>query len=123
MLYSWAEAPKKIPMYWNKFGYIRLMQRGMCEIAKSKGISYDDPRSKVEDLHHTWIHNTANNRKKFPLLIHSLWNLTGVNNQLHLNNGSWGKMSLVEVGCRENFLRRHPCVAHALNFCDMSKYL
>ena len=68
----------------------------------------------ITELHHC-IHNTKINRKRFPNYIHSLWNLVGVNHWWHLNNGSWGKISLKEADIREAFLKRHPRINKFMN--------
>lgn len=88
-------------------------QQGKCPIAKSKGAS-----AFPEELHHSHLHNREMNRKRFPLLIDSLWNLVAVSHKYHMENGSWTptkRWSLAEADERERFLQRHPAIAGYLN--------
>lgn len=104
------QAPKQINNYEAKLRHIIWKQEACCAIAAETGIT-----APITELHHAGVHNTKINRKRFPLLIHSLWNLRGVNHNIHLCNGSWGKISLIEADKREAFLQRHPMIAKKLH--------
>ena len=83
------QAPEKIPFYFSKFKYLVLrkdFQYMECPIAKSLGKRL----VKADALHHAGIHNTGENRARFPLVVHSLINLLPVNNNFHLIRGSYG---------------------------------
>ena len=41
------------------------------------------------DLHHAFLHNTKQNRKEFPYLIDSPFNIFGLSHLFHLSNPSW----------------------------------
>lgn len=84
-----------------------------CPIAKSMG-----HWAECQEIHHALVHNTALNRKLYPRLMHSLWNLMPVNHYFHMNNGSFGIISQKEARSREDFLQRHPCIARVLNMED-----
>lgn len=103
-------APKKIPNRAAKVKILMQLQRYNCAIADSMGI-YSDPH----ELHHAGVPNTKINRKLYPLLIHSIWNLKIVNHWLHMTHGSFGRMSVREARSREAFLEAHPCIAKRLN--------
>ena len=60
---------KKKERYLSKFNYIYRKQNGWGVIAESKY-----KVAEITQLHHTHIHNTKPNRKRYPLLIDSLWN-------------------------------------------------
>ena len=104
---------KKKELYLKSYAIIYRRQNGLCSIAFSQ-----DLVEEMEELHHAHIHNTKPNRKRFPLLIDSLWNLYGVCHNLHMSNPSWsppeGRWSLIECDKREAFLKRHPKIQEAL---------
>ena len=102
-----------IPRRKNKVKRLQVIQGFNCAIANSLGI-YADPH----ELHHAGIPDTKANRSSFPLLIHSLWNLRLVNHWLHLQNGSFGRISMKEARSRERFLNAHPCISKKLN-CEV----
>ena len=85
-----------------------------CPIAAER-----DQQERVNQLHHTMIHDTKNNRRRFPLLIDSLWNLTAVNKDYHMAKPSWsppsGRWSLSECDRRDQFLGRHPTICAYMN--------
>ena len=97
----------------SRFNAIYRNQNGWCAIAESL-----DKVAEITELHHAHIHNTKPNRKRFPLLINSLWNLYGVNHHYHMANPSWsppkGRWSLMECDKREEFLNRHPLIRKGL---------
>ena len=97
--------------YLAKINYLAEKQGYNCAIAKAHG-EYAMPT----ELHHTRCHNTIVNRRMFPLLIDSTWNLTLVSHKWHMQYPSWGKWSLLECERRENFLLRHTQIAARLNF-------
>ena len=103
-------APKKVPNRSLKVKHLLVMQGYECPIAKNFG-EWATP----EEIHHAGVHNTEVNRRLYPLLIHSLWNLLLVNHQFHMKHGSFGRMSEKEAASREAFLERHPCIAKKLN--------
>ena len=96
--------------YDEKFRYLVRRQGGLCPIAKER---YGRAESPTE-LHHK-LHNTKTNRKLYPLYIDSVWNLAAVAHWSHMALGSWGKISYLEAGKREAFLRRHPLLASWMN--------
>ncbi len=104
---------KEKEKYQSRFNAIYRIQFGWCAIADSL-----NEVAEITELHHTHIHNTKPNKKRYPLLINSLWNLYGVNHQFHMANPSWspssGRWSLMECDKRENFLQRHPVIARSL---------
>jgi hypothetical protein len=95
--------------YTAKFRYLIRRQNGNCAIA----VAYDGAAA-PDSLHHR-LHNTKVNRKKYPLLIDSLWNLVAVNMAWHMQHPSFGGMWPREALSREAFLGRHPMIAAALN--------
>ena len=108
-------APIKIPDRDAKMRILVEKYGPWCPIALSKS----NEREKVTDLHHQHLHNTKTNRKLYPLLLHSLWNLVPVSNRYHVVFGSycrggerWGD---IECQKRERFLERHKCFSKALN--------
>lgn len=104
---------KKKERYLSKFNHVYRRQFGSCSIADSL-----DQVAEITELHHTHIHNTKPNRRRYPLLLNSLWNLYGVNHHFHMENPSWspstGRWSLLECDNRERFLERHPMIARNL---------
>jgi len=94
-----------IPYYKAKFSYLYIRQNGLCPIAKEYGRG-----AKPNALHHK-LHNTIENKKAFPLFINSIFNLVAVNNDWHLKNGSWGRMTEREAAKWERFLERHYKIA------------
>ena len=95
--------------YYEKYYYLLRRQDGFCPIAKMEGWA-DSPT----ELHHR-LHNTKVNRRKYPLLIDSVWNLVAVAHWAHIKHPSWGKMTYLEAAKRQAFLERHPCIAAAVN--------
>lgn len=89
---------------------IQVRQRGCCAIAASRG-----QWAPIEELHHARIHDLGWARRKYPLFIDSLFNLVGVNHDLHMVNGSWGKWSEARIHLIERGLRRHPEHARKVN--------
>ena len=88
-------------------------QNNKCPIALMAGRA-----AMAEELHHTHLHNTKPNRKRYPMLIDSLWNLTAVSHRAHMERPSWApwpRWSLLECDRREAFLARHPMICKALN--------
>jgi hypothetical protein len=106
-------APVKVPKRLEKVRLLNQIQGYNCAIAASVN-EYAD----THDLHHAGVPNTKVNRALFPRLIHSIWNLKLVNHWLHMQNGSFGRMSMKEARSRENFLQAHPCIAKKLNLED-----
>ena len=104
---------KKKELYLKRYTQIYRRQHGLCAIAFSK-----DLLEEMEELHHAHLHNTKPNRKRYPHLINSLWNLYGVSHDLHMSNPSWspptGRWSLIECDKREAFLSRHPEIRKGL---------
>lgn len=103
--------------YAQKMAHLLRRQSGNCAIAADHD-SYEAP----EHLHHR-LHNTKTNRKKYPLLVDSLWNLAAVSSHWHMRYSSWGKIGPYEAGKREAFLRRHPKIAAAINMEDRNGFL
>jgi len=83
---------------------------GICPIAFEKNWSYYSPT----ELHHARAHNTKANRKRWPLFIDSMLNLTAVS-RMHTMFPSYGKISDIECWKYEKFLRRHPKIAKYVN--------
>ena len=79
----------KVENYPEKALYMMRRQGFYCAIGNTIGKKY-----KVTDMHHR-LHNTKTNRKVFPLFINSVFNMWMVNNGLHLQNPSAGKISLL----------------------------
>jgi len=100
---------KSIPHYEKKFWYIYKHQSGRCVIGSSENWILP-----MDALHHK-LHNTKVNRKKYPLFIHSILNLVGVFNALHLVRGSWGRITDIEAQKYEDFLIRHPNICNFVN--------
>ena len=96
--------------YEEKLTYLLRKQKGLCYIAKAKGKIYP-----ATELHHMLIHNTKTNKKKYPLLINSVWNLVAVSNKYHLMYPSFGRCSYLNANKIESFLQRHPMIAAAVN--------
>lgn len=108
-------APKVIPNAFEKSVYLDKHQKYTCPIAKEK-INPKKLRGYYpSQLHHAGVHNTKVNRKKYPLFLHSLMNLKLVNHNLHMQFGSWGKISDIEAEKRERFLERHPLICKFVN--------
>jgi len=104
-----------MPNYEKKLRYLMRKTHGVCPIALEKdGFSLG-----VTELHHI-VHNTKVNRKLFPLLIHSVWNLVAVNHSWHMEYPTWGRRKdwQLEARRRESFLQRHPMMARRLNMED-----
>lgn len=76
-----------------------------------------------DSLHHYRIHNTKNNRKRYPLLVDSLLNLLPVFNSYHILNNSWGKISEFNADKIERFLEKHPRAERFVNVLEPIKYL
>ncbi len=102
-----------IPNYRAKFEYLYAKQNGRCAIATSYGrIAAITER----ELHHAGRHNTDTDRKLYPLLINSIWNLVAVNHLWHMKYPAWGKQKgTAWAGSREAFLQRHPMIAKRIN--------
>ncbi len=104
-----------ISNYYEKKHYLIKHQRGECAIAHDlckKGtqtLTHGQP-----ELHHQ-LHNTKINRKRFPNYINSLWNLVVVCHDLHMENPSFGNISLLEADKREDFLIQHPMINKFMN--------
>jgi hypothetical protein len=64
------------------------VQHGLTAGTRSSG-------SKV-DFHHTFLHDTKPNRKKFPFLIDSSFNLWVLPHLFHIANPSWKPFNLPE---------------------------
>lgn len=90
-----------------------------CPITYKVKSLYKTPDS----LHHTKVHNTKPNKKRYPLLIDSLLNLTPVFNAVHITRGSWGKISEFNADKIERFLERHVKAARFVNFLEPIRYL
>ena len=65
--------------------YLLYINNNTC-IATNKNI--DTKKDRV-DLHHTYIHQTEKNNEKFPLFMHSVFNLSAISHTFHINNNSW----------------------------------
>ena len=108
-------APKVIPNVFEKHVYLDKHQKNRCPIAKEKINPKHWSVYLPSQLHHAGVHNTKVNRQKYPLFIHSLFNLKLVNPNLHMQFGSWGKISYREADKRERFLERHPAICKFVN--------
>lgn len=113
-----------IPHYEEKFKYLiekQIRDTGFehCPIMWETNSIYIKPDS----LHHTKAHDTKINRKRYPLLIDSLLNLTPVFNAIHITRGSWGKISEYNADKIERFLERHVKAARFVNFLEPIRYL
>lgn len=53
------------------------------------------------DLHHTFLHNTKRNRKTFPYLIDSPFNLTAIWHEYHIAHPDYKPFELSEAFLRE----------------------
>jgi hypothetical protein len=95
--------------YKEKFKYLYMRQNGLCPIAKEHGHG-----ATPDALHHR-LHNTKENRERFILFIDSILNLVAVNNEWHINNNSWGKITEKEAEKWERFLIRHHKLAIWVN--------
>ena len=104
------KAPKRVPNRVAKVTKLNQLQGFNCAIAASMNRHAD-----THDLHHAGVANTIVNRKLYPRLIHSLWNLKLVNHWAHIQNPSFGRISYREARKREAFLEAHPCIAKKLN--------
>ena len=101
---------KFIPYYEEKM-YFLGNKHEYCVIAKSQY-----KRAKITELHHTYIHNTCINRRRFPLLVNSIWNLSPVNHSYHMDNDGWGKIGIYEADWIEKYLADNSDVANVINF-------
>ena len=113
-----------IPHYEKKFTYLiekQIRDTGFehCPIMWEVNSVYIKPDS----LHHTKVHNTKSNKKRYPLLLNSLLNLTPVFNAIHITRGSWGKISEYNADKIERFLERHPLAARFVNDLESIRYL
>ena len=95
--------------YKSKFLYLAIRQNWQCPIATKYGYSRI-----CTELHHK-LHNTKVNRKKYPLFIHSLLNLVAVNHDMHMAHPSYAKISNLQAGKYEAFLKRHPKIYEFVN--------
>ncbi len=112
-----------IPLYHQKFHLLtdrQLRKYGMtfCPIYYQQKGNYKTP----DALHHTKVHDTKINRKRYPLLINSLLNLTPVFNSYHILNSSWGKISEYNADKIERFLERHPQAERFVNLLEPINY-
>ena len=82
-----------------------------CAIARDIG----NECVRVTELHHAWIHNSIINRQRYPLLIHSVWNLFAVNNNWHMKFSGWGRKTLLECDKIETYLRENPEISKLVN--------
>ena len=114
MIQTRKPAPKQIPDYERKMDYLKRLYDGNCAIATHHGRT-----APIEDLHHALVHNTAPNRRRFPLLIHSIINLLPVNHRLHLANPSWGRISEHQADILEQMLEQHPTIARYVNTLEI----
>ena len=99
----------RIPNAEAKMLYLRARQLNRCAIGQDYGHI-----ANCEELHHK-LHNTEPNRRRYPLLIHSLMNLVGVSRYWHTMHPYWGRPTLLDADKMEAFLRRHPQIAEKLN--------
>jgi len=84
-------APHTIPNYEEKFEYLTTRRNGAgveCLIAIN-GFNIHGVR--VNELHHAGIHNTKVNRKIYPDVVHSPFNLMPVNHEYHMIRSSYGR--------------------------------
>jgi len=104
---NYKNAPVKIPFYEEKFEYLRGKQnvsifKGVCAISMTLIKNGIRP---MTELHHAGIHNTKTNRKLYPILIHSPFNLVGVDKWYHEQYRNFGKKSKVWADRIEKFLQ------------------
>lgn len=97
---------------------LRKFDMVFCPIYYQKKGHYKTP----DALHHTKVHNTKINQKRYPQLINSLLNLTPVFNSYHILNASWGKISEYNADKIERFLERHPKASQFVNNLEEIKY-
>jgi len=110
-----SPAPKSIPPECreNIFNYLIEKSLNICPIAFREKGYFITP----DCLHHAGIHNTKLNRKLYPAVVHSVFNLMAVKNDpWHLTNASYGiwKGDLRAQGLQK-FLERHPMICKWVN--------
>ena len=98
-----------IPNYQEKMRFISAIQLGNCAIARNEGVV-----AQITELHHR-LHDTKENRKKFPLFINSCLNLLGVNHDKHMVRGSFGKITDLQAEDIETVLRLNPILEQFVN--------
>lgn len=80
---------KKIPVinYHTKYFYLRRKQDDICPICGEFLTGSAD-----NSLDHKYLHNTETNRKLYPNILHSVWNLQAVHNSCNIDKRKRDKM-------------------------------
>jgi hypothetical protein len=97
-----SKTKKAIPNYEEMFLYIAGLQGWRCLIALDL-----EEEAPIQELHHR-LHNTEENRRRYPLFINSVFNLVGVNHAYHMKCSFWGEYSLIEADRIERYLEQNP---------------
>ena len=87
---------KKINHYNGKWYYFFHKQKvngvpGCCAISMEEYKRGVGELCQMTELHHARMPNTKINRERFPLVIHSPFNLLGVNHDRHMARRSFGR--------------------------------
>lgn len=100
-----------IPRRDRKFVYLAERQDWTCPIWRDLQTRVGQNQwlegRRVNALHHR-LHNRKENRRRFPLFIHSMLNLVAVNNYWHLLEPRWGEIALAAADRIEATLHRWP---------------
>ena len=94
-----------------KVAYLYRHQDGKCAISGA----CIPLLSGLTEIHHAHCHDTKNNRRQFPILIDSAWNLELVSKFEHEKDRSHGIWSYERCARAEAFMRRHPRIARWAN--------
>lgn len=95
----------KIPHRDIKLARLKWYQRNKCGCGCGRRLD-DGTMDAVSDLHHL-LNDTAGNRQKYPVYIHSVLNLRAVRHGCHMTRFC-GSRSVVYAAMAERFLGRHP---------------
>jgi len=99
-----------IPNYPEKLMYLYKHQNHKCDIC-NRIISFNQSL----DLHHKFS-NTKWGKKKYPLFINSLLNLSLVHGACHLNKVGRLRITDYNANRYELFLKRHKKISDFVNF-------
>ena len=96
---------KCIPNYVQMRDYLGRLQGWLCPIAQEQGIRVNPMLN--PEIHHGGLHNRKENRQRFPLFIHSVFNLYLTHKEFHDENRNWGKISAYQADKIEQYIIEH----------------
>lgn len=110
------DGERKMNNYDGKVLALHKKRNGNCLVCGQYINLFAYDPAQQHDLHHI-MRNTKGNRKRYPLLIDSLWNLALLHHNCHIAVGNSIKTTDYIAGKKEAFLARHPMYAKVVN-CD-----